>query len=102
LYSGGHANLDLNKQDWSEDMVRSREAGTVMLGDSGGFQIAKGLWEGEWRDPTSPEVVAKMAELRAKVLNMYRISSQMALPSTTRMATKSMSRLIMLKTIRTC
>ena len=66
LYSGGHANLDLTKQDWSEDMVRNREADTVMLGDSGGFQIAKGLWEGEWRDPTSPEVVAKMAELRAK------------------------------------
>ena len=66
LYSGGHANLDLAKQDWSEDMVRSREPGTLMLGDSGGFQIAKGLWEGEWRDPTSPEVLAKMAELRAK------------------------------------
>ena len=66
LYSGGHANLDLNKQDWSEDMVRNREPGTLMLGDSGGFQIAKGLWEGEWRDPTSPAVVAKMAELQAK------------------------------------
>ena len=66
LYSGGHANLDLTKQDWSEDMVRNREPGTLMLGDSGGFQIAKGLWEGEWRDPTSPAVVAKMAELRAK------------------------------------
>ena len=66
LYSGGHANLDLNKQDWSEDMVRSRESGTLMLGDSGGFQIAKGLWEGEWRDPTSPAVVAKMAELQAR------------------------------------
>ncbi|NBR26312.1 MAG: hypothetical protein EBU08_21505, partial [Micrococcales bacterium] len=66
LYSGGHANLDLTKQDWSEDMVRNREPGTLMLGDSGGFQIAKGLWEGEWRDPTSPEVVAKMAELKAK------------------------------------
>jgi hypothetical protein len=66
LYSGGHANLDLTKQDWSEDMVRNREPGTLMLGDSGGFQIAKGLWEGEWRDPTSPEVLAKMAELRAK------------------------------------
>ena len=66
LYSGGHANLDLTKQDWSEDMVRNREAGTLMLGDSGGFQIAKGLWEGEWRDPTSPEVLAKMAELKAK------------------------------------
>jgi hypothetical protein len=66
LYSGGHANLDLNKQDWSEDMVRNREPGTLMLGDSGGFQIAKGLWEGEWRDPTSPEVVSKMAELKAR------------------------------------
>jgi hypothetical protein len=66
LYSGGHANLDLTRQDWSEDMVRNREAGTVMLGDSGGFQIAKGLWEGEWRDPTSPEVQAKLAELKAK------------------------------------
>jgi len=49
LYSGGHANLDLNKQDWSEDMVRNREPGTFMLCDSGGFQIAKGLWEGDWR-----------------------------------------------------
>ena len=49
LYSGGHANLDLTKQDWSEDMVRNREPGTLMLGDSGGFQIAKGLWEGDWK-----------------------------------------------------
>jgi hypothetical protein len=49
LYSGGHANLDLNKPDASEDMVRAREPGTFMLGDSGGFQIAKGLWEGDWR-----------------------------------------------------
>jgi hypothetical protein len=66
LYSGGHANLDLNKQDWSEDMVRNREPGTLMLGDSGGFQIAKGLWEGEWRDPTSIAVSNKMSELQAK------------------------------------
>ena len=48
LYSGGHANLDLSKHDWSEDMVRNREPGTVLLGDSGGFQIAKGVWEGDW------------------------------------------------------
>jgi len=66
LYSGGHANLDLNKQDWSEDMVRNCDPNTLLLGDSGGFQIAKGLWEGEWRDPTSPAVVAKMAELEAR------------------------------------
>lgn len=49
LYSGGHANLDLTKVDPSEDMVRNREPGTFMLGDSGGFQIAKGLWEGDWK-----------------------------------------------------
>ena len=66
LYSGGHANLDLTKQDWSEDMVRNRDPGTLMLGDSGGFQIAKGLWEGDWRDPTSAAVLNKMAELQAK------------------------------------
>ena len=49
LYSGGHANLDLTKSDWSEDMVRNRDPNTIMLGDSGGFQIAKGLWEGDWK-----------------------------------------------------
>ena len=66
LYSGGHANLDLTKQDWSEDMVRNRDPNTLILGDSGGFQIAKGLWEGEWRDPTSPEVVQKLKDLQGK------------------------------------
>ena len=65
LYSGGHANLDLTKQDWSEDMVRTREPGTFILGDSGGFQIAKGLWEGDWRDPNSQAVKDKMAALVA-------------------------------------
>jgi len=66
LYSGGHANLDLNKPDASEDMVRAREPGTLMLGDSGGFQIAKGLWPGEWRDPNSAEVKQKIADLAAQ------------------------------------
>ena len=65
LYSGGHANLDLSKFDPSEDMVRNREAGTFILGDSGGFQIAKGLWEGEWRDPTSAAVQKKLSDLQA-------------------------------------
>ena len=67
LYSAGHANLDLTKQDWNEDMVRNRDrANTFILGDSGGFQIGKGVWEGEWRDPNGPEVAAKMAEAVAK------------------------------------
>lgn len=68
LYSGGHANLDLNKEDPSEDMVRKREPGTFMLGDSGGFQIAKGLWEGEWRDPNSQEVQQKLQSLSGQTI----------------------------------
>jgi hypothetical protein len=66
LYSGGHANLDLNKQDWSEDMVRNREPGTFMLGDSGGFQIAKGLWEGDWKANSG---CAKAQKKREAILN---------------------------------
>jgi hypothetical protein len=66
LYSGGHANLDLNKQDWSEDMIRNREPGTFVLGDSGGFQIAKGLWEGDWKANSG---CAKAQKKRELILN---------------------------------
>jgi hypothetical protein len=65
LYSGGHANLDLAKEDASEDMVRKREPGTFMLGDSGGFQIAKGLWEGDWKANSG---CAKAEKKRSAVL----------------------------------
>jgi hypothetical protein len=65
LYSGGHANLDLNKQDWSEDMIRNREPGSFILGDSGGFQIAKGLWEGDWKANSG---CAKAQKKRSAVL----------------------------------
>jgi hypothetical protein len=66
LYSAGHANLDLTKKDETEDMFRNRDRSTSwVLGDSGGFQIGKGVWEGEWRDPTGPEVAAKWAEVNA-------------------------------------
>ena len=71
LYSAGHANLDLTKPDDSEDMFRNRDRSTSwVLGDSGGFQIGKGVWEGEWRDPTGPEVQAKMAECIAKGIEL--------------------------------
>jgi len=52
LYSAGHANLDLTKPDPKEDMIRHRDReNTILIGDSGGFQIAKGVWEGNWKDP---------------------------------------------------
>ena len=60
LYSAGHANLDLTKPDPSEDMFRNRDRSTSwVLGDSGGFQIGKGVWEGEWNDPTGVEVAQR-------------------------------------------
>ena len=71
LYSAGHANLDLTKPDETEDMFRNRDRSTSwVLGDSGGFQIGKGVWAGEWRDPTGPEVAAKWAEVNAKGIEL--------------------------------
>ena len=59
LYSAGHANLDLTKPDPREDMMRNRGKHTTLLCDSGGFQIAKGVWEGDWKDPTCPRAQKK-------------------------------------------
>ena len=64
LYSAGHANLDLNKQDDSEDMFRNRNRGTSwVLGDSGGFQIGKGKWEGDWKNPNCPKAQKKREQV---------------------------------------
>ncbi len=41
--------MDTNKDDPSESIIREREAGTFMLGDSGGFQILKCQWPAEIR-----------------------------------------------------
>lgn len=55
LYSAGHADLDMTKIAPKEDMIRNRDPNTIILGDSGGFQIAKGVWEGDWKNPTDPK-----------------------------------------------
>ena len=63
LYSAGHANLDPNKNDNAESIIRKREQGTFMLGDSGGFQILKGQWPADWKDPNCPKAMAKRKEV---------------------------------------
>jgi hypothetical protein len=64
LYSAGHANLDLNKQDEGEDMFRNRNRNTSwVLGDSGGFQIGKGVWEADWKDPNCPKAAKKRKQV---------------------------------------
>ena len=60
LYSAGHADLDTTKLAPKEDMVRNRDRkNTWLLGDSGGFQIGKGVWEGDWKDPSCPKAQKK-------------------------------------------
>ena len=64
LYSAGHANLDLTKQDDSEDMFRNRNRATSwVLGDSGGFQIGKGVWPADWKDPNCPQAMKKRRQV---------------------------------------
>lgn len=54
LYSAGHANLDITKIDNNESIIRKRDKDTFMLGDSGGFQILKGQWPADWKNPNCP------------------------------------------------
>jgi hypothetical protein len=64
LYSAGHANLDLTKHDESEDMFRNRNrSNSWVLGDSGGFQIGKGVWEADWKDPNCPKAAKKRRQV---------------------------------------
>jgi hypothetical protein len=63
LYSAGHANLDTTVNDPSESIIRERENGTFMLGDSGGFQILKCQWPADWKDPSCPRAMKKRKEV---------------------------------------
>lgn len=65
LYSAGHANLDTTVDDHKESIIRKREEGTFLLGDSGGFQILKGQWPADWKDPNCPKAMKQ----RKLVLN---------------------------------
>jgi hypothetical protein len=49
LYSAGHAQLDINKSLVQESMIHQRNhANTTILGDSGGYQIGKGILKFDW------------------------------------------------------
>lgn len=64
LYSAGHADLDLTKQVETEDMFRNRDRSTsFVMGDSGGYQIAKGCWPADWKDPNCPIALKKRQQV---------------------------------------
>ena len=69
LYSAGHAQLDLERAKEEECMIHKRDRETtVILGDSGGFQVGKGVIKMDWTNALDPNDPAR-EELCGKILN---------------------------------
>jgi len=55
LYSAGHAERNLSKCDDREPMIHRRDRSkTILIGDSGGFQIATGVIKVDWSTVMTP------------------------------------------------
>lgn len=66
LYSAGHAQLDIPKGLEQESMIHTRDRKqTMLLGDSGGFQIGKGVLKFDWHDFEGPV----STKVRDQILN---------------------------------
>jgi len=51
LYSAGHAYLDIEKSKVMEHIIQCRDRdNTTIVGDSGGFQIGKGVIKFDWEN----------------------------------------------------
>jgi hypothetical protein len=54
LYSAGHAKLNIAESNVKEAMVQKRDRSkAIVIGDSGGFQVATGVLKINWEDPNS-------------------------------------------------
>lgn len=66
LYSAGHAQLDMKKTHVDDAMIQQRDrAKTMILGDSGGFQIGKGVLKFDWKKfktPTTDKVILNILD----------------------------------------
>ena len=74
LYSAGHAQLDITKSYVEESMVQQRnKADNFILGDSGGFQIGKGVinfdWQRFWEKQGDAGYVGTADKTRMSILN---------------------------------
>ena len=67
LYSAGHATLDIKSSDKTESHIQFRDKdNTIVVGDSGGFQVAKGVLKFPWAKFKDPG--GKCDEVRIKIL----------------------------------
>ena len=72
LYSAGHAQLDLNKSITQESMIQQRDrANTMILGDSGGYQIGKGVLKFDWLNFDGPAANKTRQKSRASPLSKW-------------------------------
>ena len=72
LYSAGHAQLDLNKSLTQESMIQQRDRSkTMILGDSGGYQIGKGVLKFDWLDFEGVEAT----KTRQKILEWLELTA---------------------------
>ena len=72
LYSAGHAQLDLNKSMVQESMIQQRDRSkTMILGDSGGYQIGKGVLKFDWLNFEGKEANAT----RQKILEWLELTA---------------------------
>jgi hypothetical protein len=72
LYSAGHAQLDLQKSLTQESMIQDRDRkNTMILGDSGGYQIGKGVLKFDWLDFEGKEAT----KTRQKILEWLEVTA---------------------------
>jgi len=72
LYSAGHAQLDLQKSLTQESMIQDRDRGnTMILGDSGGYQIGKGVLKFDWLNFEGAEAT----KTRQKILEWLELTA---------------------------
>ena len=72
LYSAGHAQLDINKSMTQESMIQQRDRGaTMILGDSGGYQIGKGVIKFDWQNFEGAEA----NKVREKILTWLEVTA---------------------------
>jgi hypothetical protein len=72
LYSAGHAQLDLQKSLEQESMIQQRDrTKTMILGDSGGYQIGKGILKFDWLNFEGPEA----NKVRQKILEWLEMTA---------------------------
>jgi hypothetical protein len=84
LYSAGHAYLDEERSHKFEWMIQERDRKKVtLLGDSGGYQIGKGVikfdWEHFFEKKGDPGYVGKADEMRAKILHWLEYTADWSL-----------------------